>query len=119
VIETVNLRLIPCELEHFEAILKGQEQLEQMLGVTVPNNWFDFPDVASLDTMRFLYKRLKANAVVFGWWTYLLSTSRITCLSVPVVTRAKPMNRHGRDRLCGCPGLSRSRSGNRSGPRAR
>jgi hypothetical protein len=32
-IETVHLKLIPCESEHFEAILEDQKQLEQMLGV--------------------------------------------------------------------------------------
>ena len=34
-IQTANLKLIPCELQHFEAILNGPKQLEQMLGVTV------------------------------------------------------------------------------------
>ena len=41
-IETANLILVPCELKHFEAILTDQRQLEQMLDVTVFDNWFDF-----------------------------------------------------------------------------
>ena len=71
VIETTNLKLIPCELKHFEAILKDQEQLEEMLGVTVFDSWFDFPGVASIEAMRFLYEHLRANPDVLGWWTYL------------------------------------------------
>jgi hypothetical protein len=34
-IETPRLRLIPCELHRFEAILADQKQLGRMLGVTV------------------------------------------------------------------------------------
>ena len=34
-IETPRLRLIPCELHHFEAILTGGRRLGQMLGDTV------------------------------------------------------------------------------------
>jgi [ribosomal protein S5]-alanine N-acetyltransferase len=71
VIETPRLRLIPCEVRHFEAILTDPKQLEGMLGVTVFDDGFDFPRVASMETMRFLYKHLKANPDVLGWWTYL------------------------------------------------
>ena len=70
-IETANLKLIPCELKHFEAILKDQKQLEQMLGVTVFDDWFDFPGVAGIEAMRFMYEYLKANPDSVGWWTYL------------------------------------------------
>ena len=70
-IETANLKLIPCKLQHLEAILADQKQLEQMLGVTVFDNWFDFPDVASIEAIRFSYEYLKANPAAFGWWTYL------------------------------------------------
>ena len=71
-IETANLRLIPCELEHFEAILTDQKQLERMLGVTVFDNWFDFPGVAGIEAIRFSYEYLKANPDTLGWWTYLI-----------------------------------------------
>lgn len=69
-IETANLKLIPCELKHFEAILKDQKQLEQMLGVTVYDDWFDFPGVAGIEAIRFSHEYLKANADAFLWWTY-------------------------------------------------
>ena len=52
VIETANLELIPCELKHFEAILTDRRQLEQMLGVIVLDDWFDFPGVAGIEAVR-------------------------------------------------------------------
>jgi len=70
VIETTRLKLIPGELKHFEAILHDQGQLEQLLGVSVLDNWFDFPGVAGIEAIRFSYEYLKANPDSFGWWTY-------------------------------------------------
>lgn len=71
-IETAHLNLIPSELKHLEAILRDQKQLEQMLGVKVFENWFDFPDVASIEAIQFSYEYLKAKPDALGWWTYLL-----------------------------------------------
>lgn len=71
-IETPRLRLVPCELRHFKAILTDQRRLGRILGVTVFDDWFDFPGVVSIETMRFLYKHLKANPDALGWWTHLL-----------------------------------------------
>ena len=70
-IETANLILIPCQLQHFEAILKDQKQLAQILGVTVFDNWFDFPGVAGIEAMQFAYEYLKSHPDALGWWTYL------------------------------------------------
>jgi ribosomal-protein-alanine N-acetyltransferase len=70
-IETPRLQLIPCELHHFEAVLTDQRQLEQMLGVTVFDDWFDFPGVAGIEAMRFMHEYLKANPDALGWWTHL------------------------------------------------
>lgn len=70
-IETANLNLIACELQHFEAILTDQKHLEQMLGITVFKDWFNFPDVASIEAIQFSYDYLKANPDAIGWWTYL------------------------------------------------
>jgi len=69
-IQTANLKLIPCELQHFEAILKDQKQLEQMLDVTVYDDWFDFPGVAGIEAIRFSHEYLKANPNALGWWMY-------------------------------------------------
>jgi ribosomal-protein-alanine N-acetyltransferase len=70
-IETPRLRLIACELRHFEAILTDQGRLGQMLGVTVPGDAFDFPGVMTIEAMRFMHEGLKADPGVKGWWTYL------------------------------------------------
>ena len=69
-IETARLKLIPCELQHFEAILNDRGQLEQLLGVTVIDNWYDFPGVAGIEAIQFGYDYLKANPDARGWWTY-------------------------------------------------
>lgn len=71
-ISTPNLKLIPCELKHFEAILKSPNELEHLLGVTVPDNWFDFPGVSGIEAIRFAYEHLKKHPDVLGWWTYLI-----------------------------------------------
>lgn len=69
-IETANVKLVPVELQHFEAILKGAKQLGQMLGVTVYDGWFEFPGVAGIEAIRFSHEYLKANPDAFLWWTY-------------------------------------------------
>lgn len=70
-IETASLKLIPCELKHFEAILQDQRQLERTLGVAVLDDWFNFPGVANIEAIRFSYEYLKSNPDALGWWMYL------------------------------------------------
>lgn len=67
-IETANLRIVPCELQHFEAILGDVNQLEPMLGVRVAEGWLklQFPG-----TMEFSYEYLRTNPAALGWWMYL------------------------------------------------
>jgi hypothetical protein len=44
-IETKQLKLIPCQLKHFEAILSSDRQeLELILGAIVPEHWTDFSE---------------------------------------------------------------------------
>lgn len=66
-IKTDDLELIPCKLAHFEAILNGQRELEQILDVTVLEGWLEFPEV-----IQYAYEYLKVNPEVLGWWSYLL-----------------------------------------------
>lgn len=82
-IETANLRLIPCELQHFEAILEDEKQLERMLGITVLDDWYNFPGVSGIQAMRFGYEYLKANPDALGWWTYLFIHVRDNVLLGP------------------------------------
>ncbi len=65
-IETANLKLIPCELAHFEAILDDPKRLGGMLGVSVADGWMSFPEAIPHG-----YKYLKANPDALGWWMYL------------------------------------------------
>ena len=68
-IETERLKLVPCELIHFEAILENQKKLESLLEVTLADDWLDFP--AAQEAMRPSYEFLKANPSALGWGTYL------------------------------------------------
>lgn len=65
-IETNNLRLLPCELSHLKSILKDKKGLEPLLGVSVPDTWPVFPEA-----MPYVYERLKSDPSSVGWWTYL------------------------------------------------
>lgn len=65
-IETENLKLVPCELEHFEALINNAEQIEQMLQVSLAKDWNSFPEA-----IPFGYKYLQENPDALGWWTYL------------------------------------------------
>jgi RimJ/RimL family protein N-acetyltransferase len=69
VIETPNLLLIPCELPHFEALLKDHNELAKVLRVTLTDDWLGFPDAE--ETMQPSYEYLKSHPSVLGWWTYL------------------------------------------------
>lgn len=79
-IATENLKLVPCELRHFEAILTDQRELERLLGVTVFDDWYEFPGVSGIETIRHTYKYLKANPDALGWWMYLFIHSKDNAL---------------------------------------
>ena len=68
-IETHNLILIPCELPHFQAILRDHTELASLLGVSLADDWLGFS--AAKEAMQPSYDYLKANPSVLGWWTYL------------------------------------------------
>ncbi len=65
-IDTKNLKLIPCELAHFEAIVNDPKRLEGLLDVSVANEWISFPEA-----IAYGYEYLKTNPDALGWWTYL------------------------------------------------
>ncbi len=46
--ETSNLRLIPVEQVHVEALSRNKRELAAILGVTVPDGWPHFPEAFSL-----------------------------------------------------------------------
>lgn len=65
-IETQNLRLIPCEPQHLAAYLRDKKELGAMLDVSVPDDWPVFPEA-----MPYVYEKLKSDPSSVGWWTYL------------------------------------------------
>jgi ribosomal-protein-alanine N-acetyltransferase len=65
-IETANLRLVPCEMAHFEAYLRDRQELGNLLGVKIPDGWPHFPEALPMG-----YKWLKRDPALLGWWTYL------------------------------------------------
>ena len=68
-IETDNLRLIPCGLTHFEAMLRDERELAALLGVEPADDWLGFS--AAKEAMPPAYEYLRAHPSTFGWWTYL------------------------------------------------
>lgn len=68
-IETARMKLIPCELKHFEAMLTDEQKLAELLGVSLAEDWLEFE--AARNAMQYSYDYLRAHAEAFGWWTYL------------------------------------------------
>jgi RimJ/RimL family protein N-acetyltransferase len=69
-IKTERLKLIPCELEHFEAMLRDERELARLLGVSLADDWLGFE--AAQQAMPYSYEYLKAHPSALGWWTYLI-----------------------------------------------
>lgn len=65
-IETERLRLVPCELSHFEGLLDAPPRLAGMPEVSIVPGWAEFPQAIPAG-----YKHLKAHPDALGWWTYL------------------------------------------------
>ena len=65
--ETSNLRLVPCSLDIFEALEKGREHLALALEVRIPEHWPLFPD-----SISYFHEPLKVDPELFGWGTWLV-----------------------------------------------
>lgn len=61
-----RLLLLSCELEHLGWLESNPSQLEQHLGISIPDQWTDFPEV-----IPYSYNALKLNPSLAGWWIYL------------------------------------------------
>lgn len=68
--ETPRLKLVSCELRHFEAVLTDTGGVEQALGATVLKDSFRFPGIDPIEVMRFMRGHLKADLCTMGWGTY-------------------------------------------------
>lgn len=67
-IQTANLKLIPCELSYFEALLNDPQQLAHMLNLSIAENWVAFPDAIPRG-----YEYLRSHTDALGWWMYLFT----------------------------------------------
>jgi [ribosomal protein S5]-alanine N-acetyltransferase len=65
-IQTNNLKLIPCELKHFETILNDSQEFARQLDVSIVDGWTSFPEA-----LPYGHKYLKAHPEALEWWTYL------------------------------------------------
>ena len=68
-IETSRLKLIPCELSHFEAIINDESELAALLQVELAPEWLGFQ--AAREAMQPAYDYLESHPSAHGWWTYL------------------------------------------------
>jgi [ribosomal protein S5]-alanine N-acetyltransferase len=66
IIETTNLRIIPCELIYLEAFMRDKQELERMLGITVPDTWPEFPE-----TVPRVHEFLKSDPSATEWGYHL------------------------------------------------
>lgn len=65
-IETENLYLIACDMEILQAAVEGNEQLENLLGVNVPDNWTEFGKGA----LMYSLDKLSVDKDEINWRTY-------------------------------------------------
>ncbi|WP_295126370.1 GNAT family N-acetyltransferase [uncultured Chitinophaga sp.] len=66
-IETSRLQLLPCTLHHFEALFQGEEVLADLLDISVPENWTEYPEMVLL-----AYDKLRNDPSMLGWFFYLV-----------------------------------------------
>jgi RimJ/RimL family protein N-acetyltransferase len=64
-IKTERLNLIACEIEHFDAFDRDENELAEMLDVELTEGWLVFPEVIS-HSRDFL----KNNPDAANWWMY-------------------------------------------------
>lgn len=66
-IETDRLRLIPCDIPHYEAVMKGGAALSQLLEVQVSEPWTEFPEGILIS-----YDQMKSDPSLYGWFFYFI-----------------------------------------------
>ncbi len=64
-IETKRLKLIPCELKHFEILLRDEAEFAQVLNVELADGWLVFPEI-----IPHSYEFFKENPDAANWWMY-------------------------------------------------
>lgn len=64
-IKTERLNLIACEVRHFDAFERNENELAEMLGVELVDGWLVFPEIIA-HSREFL----KNNPAAANWWMY-------------------------------------------------
>lgn len=65
-IETENLKIIPCDKEILKSAIQGNDILAKKINVTVLDNWTEF----GVGALQYSLERLTENEEEKGWWTY-------------------------------------------------
>jgi RimJ/RimL family protein N-acetyltransferase len=66
-IQTPRLQLLPCSLEHFELLLQGNDHLADLLGISIPDGWTEYPEMVLV-----AYDKLRNDPAMLGWFFYLV-----------------------------------------------
>lgn len=66
IIETKNLKLIPCDTEILKSAIAGNEDLAKKINAAVQENWTEFGVVA----LRYSHDKLAESEGEKNWWTY-------------------------------------------------
>ncbi|HVI49325.1 MAG TPA: GNAT family N-acetyltransferase [Chitinophaga sp.] len=64
---TPRLQLLPCSLQHFESLLHGNDTLGDLLGISVPEGWTEYPEMVLV-----AYDKLRNDPSMLGWFFYLV-----------------------------------------------
>lgn len=66
IIETENLKLIPCDTEILKSAIQGNAFISEKLNVTVHENWTEF----GVGALQYSLDRLLESEDEKNWWTY-------------------------------------------------
>lgn len=67
ILETENLKFIPCDIEILNAAIQGNEMLAKKLNANVQDNWTEF----GAGALQYALDRLTESEEEKNWWTYL------------------------------------------------
>ena len=65
--ETINLKLIPCDTEILKSAIEGNELLAKKINATVQDNWTEF----GIGALQYSLNKLAESEEEKNWWTYL------------------------------------------------
>jgi RimJ/RimL family protein N-acetyltransferase len=74
-IQTPRLQLLSCSLEYFELLLQSNDHLADLLGISIPDNWTEYPEMVLV-----AYDKLRNNPSMLGWFFYLVIHRNDKCL---------------------------------------